>query len=345
MSYGRVGLAAALLATVGACAPYGFSKEVGDMSASAKALGDSVASGHQALVDAKAAAYRRTLIANRSTVVMSPACFAPKSVDPYVPTGKPPEKAEKDKAEIQADPPMMRQPCGVYLLQDSKEIADPLPADVNVKKGVKALSDYMGGLAAITNADDRTNYDAAVKKVAASASAVAGAASLPAAPVVGAGLNIFGWMLGNALDIQRFQVMKQVVNIVQPTDPAKPQPFNTVVGAIGFQIDAALRIRRSDLWSEINTVRQTLPGLPEGTYRARLARIDEMSTTLEALNQTDGQGTANDLIKAHEQLVWAVNSYQPELGDLLDAIGKLKDQVSALQDALAKASAAAKKES
>jgi hypothetical protein len=347
MSYGRVGLAAALLATAGACAPYGFSKEVSDMSASAKTFGGSVASGHQALVDAKAAAYRRMLIANRSAVVRSDNCFPPKRPDPYVPTGKPPEKAsEKDKPEFKPDPAMLQQPCGVYLPKDSTEIENPLPTPAIMKRSVAALSDYMGGLAAITNATDRSNYDDAVKKVSASVSALAGAANLAAAPVVGAGLNIFGWLLGNALDIQRFQVLKQVVNTVQPTDPTKPQPFNTVVYAIAIQIDQVVDRRRADLNNEINIRRQTLGnGLPEGTYRARLADLDAMAATVQALNQTSGQEIANDLVKAHEHLVWAVNSYQPDIGDLLEAVGTLKDKVSALQDALAKASAAAKKES
>jgi hypothetical protein len=346
MSYGRVGLASVLLATVGACAPYGFSKEVGEMSDSAKTFGSSVASGHQALVDAKAAAYRRMLIANRSAVVRSDNCFPPKRPAPYVPTGKPPEKPEKEKKEFKPDPPMLEQPCGVYLQKDSTEIENPLPTPAIMKRSVAALSDYMGGLAAITNATDRSNYDDAVKKVSASVSALAGAASLPAGPVVGAGINIFGWLLGNALDIQRFQVLKQVVNTVQPTDPTKPQPFNTVVYAIAIQIDQVVDRRRADLNNEINDRRQTLGnGLPEGTYRARLADIDAMAATVQALNQTSGQEIANDLVKAHEHLVWAVNSYQPDIGDLLEAVGTLKDKVSALQDALAKASAAAKKES
>jgi ElaB/YqjD/DUF883 family membrane-anchored ribosome-binding protein len=83
--------------------------------------------------------------------------------------------------------------------------------------------------------------------------------------------------------------------------------------------------------------------MSDETYRGRLADLNAMTATLDALNQSSGKAAANNLIKAHEHLVKAVNAYQPDLSDLVKALGDLKDSVTALQTALTSASTPSKK--
>ncbi len=332
-------VAALLLATLSGCSPYGFSKQVSDINGSVQALNDSVTSGHKALVDDQTAHYRRALIANRSNVVMAH-CEAVLRVARHVPTDA--DLAKKDDDPVAKPPP--RQPCDVYLLADmNKSWLGPPPLPDKLTLSMKALTDYMGALAAVTNATDRDNYNAAVTKLGTAVSGIMTAAGGPAGAAVGAGINLFGWLLGNALDIQRFESLKAAVNKVgTPPKPGDGRPFDDVVQAIASSILALAEDRRSALTDDIGSLKLTLGhGVSEEVYRARLADIQSMAAVVESLNTADPQSAANALMLAHAKLVKAVNEYQPDLASLITTIGTLKDQVSALQTALAAASAPA----
>jgi hypothetical protein len=341
----RLGLAAALLAALTACSPYTYSQEVADMNTSVKKLEASVTSGHQAVVDDQAAHYRRMLIETRAPVALATNCFrSPPGVAPYV-TPTPDEKAARAKQEPGIDKPQPRQPCDVYLPRDNdKPFADPAPIPAELDRAMKALGDYMGSLAAVTNATDRTNFDAAYGKLATSVSGIlaAAGAAAPVAAIAGAGINVFGWLLGNGLDIQRFQALKAAVNAVdKPVREGGSKAFFIVVQTIAQEVNALSATRRQGLVKAMLAERAKLgPGIGEDAYRARLADIQAMAVVIEGLYQAgDAQAAANALMAAHDKLVDAVNNPTLDIADLISTIGALKDKVSALQSALAAASA------
>jgi hypothetical protein len=353
----RIFLAAGSLVVMTACSPYGFQKPVADLGTSTRTLVSSVTSYHQALVDEDTATYRRNLVLNRTPVVMAPSCDDIVKVTLKEPTeedlardkAKEKEKAEKDKADAAngklpaVEKPAPRVPCSVYPQADKNTPRpDPYPVE-DLVPATTRLTNYMEALAAVTNAADRTDYDAAVTKLGTAVTAVMTAAGGPAGAAVGAGINLFGWLLGNALDIQRFEALKAAVNLVdKPTGPDNKKPFNTVVIAIANSIDGLAQHRREDLQTQMGKRSVALGdgSLSAADYAARMAEVESLGAQIDALNQTSAIAPANALMKAHLQLVVAVNQSRPDIGDLLTTLGTLKDKVAALQAALKTATAA-----
>jgi hypothetical protein len=202
----------ALLAVTSACSPYDYSKAASALDTGAKALDDSVISGRQQMAGDVVATYRRSLIANRSPVTIARSCDEPLRVRLEVPReDDPPEKEDKAVA-----PPAPRQPCDVYLEKDrGRPFDDPFPVPPALASAMKELTEYTGALVAVTNSKDRADYDAAVTSLATAAGKIistAGGAGAVAGPAVTAGVNRLGWMVGTALDIQRYEPLKGAVN-------------------------------------------------------------------------------------------------------------------------------------
>ncbi|MBI2715473.1 MAG: hypothetical protein HYX37_13625 [Rhizobiales bacterium] len=312
------------------------------LDAKAKALDSAVSAGHQQLVSDVSTAYQRSLIARRAIVVVS-GCN--KIVDPRL---KEPTD-EEARAPVSREPATTasrapRQPCGVYLPADNgKPFRDRSPIVPELADAVKALTDYTAGLAAVTNAKDRADYDSAVSDLASTVSSLvseAGGVGAAAGAAVKAGINLLGWIVGTALDIQRFNTLKAAVNEMN-TPVRKGKPFNVVVMAIAQQVRTLAQQRRELLQDDITALKASLgPQISEETYRLRLADVNAMSAALDALNQSSVSEAANALMLAHLQLVLAVNSSNPNIQNLTNTLKALGDKASALQTALSTASSA-----
>ncbi|UYN93888.1 MAG: hypothetical protein KIT25_17790 [Enhydrobacter sp.] len=311
-------VAALSVAALAGCSPYGFSKEVGDFDASAKGLATSVAAGHQTLRDDALAAARRDLIYHQRRVAIPVSCQPGQSVK---------------------DGP----PCRPYAVGGSPVIADPDPIDPKVKELVTVLNAYTGALAAVTKASDRAEFDKEVGNLAKAVQGLMAATGVgvTAAPVIAAGVNLFGWLVGTALDIQRYETLRNAVNAVDAPAKNDVKPMKTIANTLQGELVVLMEVRQGKLLDEAALVRRRIgPGNSDETYRTRLADLEALLAAVEDLRKADPAAAAQGLAKAHEELVAAVNNPKIDFEQLIKSLGELKDKVEAVQKALSEASGA-----
>lgn len=305
---------AVLLATLSGCSPYGFSKEVGDLDSSVSGLTASVNSGHQSLLNDTAASKRRDLIYHQRRVAIPPSC------------------RQQPGRATEGDPP-----CLAFAVGGTPIPADPAPIAPKLKTMLAALKDYTSALAAVTKASDRAEFDKEVATLSKSIQGLVAATGVgaTAAPVIGVGINLFGWLVGTALDQQRYEALRKAVDYVdKPLDNGE-KPMQVFANALGTSLTALTLRRRNQLLADADLVRAKIgPGMSEETYRARLADLELLLANVDALRKTDPMAAAQGLAKAHEELVKAVNNPKIDFAQLVKTLGDLKEKVSALQSAL-----------
>ncbi len=306
---------APLLALLAACSPYGFSKEVSDFDGSVSRLASSLSSAHEALQGDVAASKRRDLVYNQRSVAIPASCRQ-----------QPGQAKEGDF------------PCLVHAVGGSPLIEDPSPIDPRVTEIVTVLKAYTGSLAAVTKASDRADFDKEVQTLAKSVQSLVSASGIaaPVAPVIGAGINLFGWLVGTALDQKRYEALRKYVNYVDhPLDNGE-HPMQLLANELDLKLSALALRRRNQLLKDADALRPMIHhGLPEETYRSRLADLESLLAAVDALRRSDPSGAAQGIATAHAELVKAVNNPNIDLKDLLAALGTLKDKVTALQTAVA----------
>jgi hypothetical protein len=317
-----------LLLCATGCSPYNYSKEVSDFSTGVDKLSTAFTSGYDGLEGDHASTLQVKAADTRAPLTLSPSCGAPYNAkDNSDPCGLvfrgPPPKPTNEEAIL------------------AKERADTLVA-------VKVLKDYAKALAAVTNAADRADYDSAVGKLASSVTslvAAAGAAmpaAAAAAPLAGAAVNLFGWLVGTALDEQRFETLKTAVNEVNKplpgsTDANKDQrrPIHIVTDTLGKGLAALRDARQVVLYKEADMQAKGLNGsLSDPAYKQRMSDTQTTLAALNALRKADPKGAAKDLAKAHDELVTAVNDPSRSRASLAKAIGDFVDKVSSVQAAM-----------
>jgi hypothetical protein len=316
-------LTAGLLAAISACSPYNYSKEVSALSASVDGLATSVTDGHDELVSDAAANRRRDLIFNQRKVGFPTSCA--------------------DRAGTSAkDAP----PCVVQRLGDTSLPPDPDSIPPDLRKELIALKNYTQALAAVTKSSDRAEYEAAVGKLSSAVSALIAAlpgAGTAAAPILAASINIFGWLVGTALDEQRFETLKKAVNLMEtPMGDKKQTAMHQLAAGLDGELSTLAVKRRTALLRGAEALQGRIgPGMSEETYRARLAELEAILAVLDSLRKTDPTGAAEGLEKAHKALADALNDPKRNLDGLLTALGAFKEKVSDVQAALTAASAPA----
>src|SRR5262249_52327611 len=114
---------------------------------------------------------------------------------------------------------------------------------------ITVLTNYTKALAAVTNAADRTAFDGAVSQLS---TAVDGFAKY--APGIGAAapaaINVLGWLVGTALDEQRFETLKRAVNTVNRPLPNGRKPLVVVADFVGDDLSALAIERQTGLLKE-----------------------------------------------------------------------------------------------
>ena len=235
-------------------------------------------------------------------------------------------------------------------------------------KDLKVLKDYAKALAAVTNAADRAAYDAAVGQLSSSISSLAAAASAaaPAAALAPAAVNLFGWVVGTALDQQRYESLRAAVLIVDtpmpypdgtPAVPTpgpktdaerkrelerlnKRKPIHIVATTFGKGLLALSVARQEWLFEEGRNLTYRLGSqLTEAAYKQRLSDAQAVVVAINALRKSDPMAAANDLADAHDALAEAIRNPKNGYADLLTALGAFREKVAAVQAALTAVSA------
>lgn len=314
---------ATMFAILSACSPYSYSKQVGEFATSVNSLTNSVTSGHDALVADTAATRRIDMVYKQKAVALSPSC-QPGTVPP-----------------VKDDPP-----CLAYPADGNAKIEDPYPIHPNLQKSILLLKGYAGGLAAVTNANDRTEFNTAFGKLAKSVSGLVSAvpgAGPAAGAIAAAGINVFAWIVGTSLDIERFRALRDAVNEVdKPVGTRHEKPIVVIAKAFQETLISLSGSRRNELYLQATTIREQMVGpMSPETYKARLADLESVLAIYEGLRRLDPKAAANGLVEAHTALVDAVNNPKLDLAALVQSLGEFKDKVSALEAAITAASAPA----
>lgn len=151
-----------------------------------------------------------------------------------------------------------------------------------------------------------------------------------------AAVNLIGWLVGTALDQQRFDSLKAAVNSVNTPLPNGEKPIHSVTKTLSIGLETLSSARRQVLYEEANVLVSRLgPSLNDAGYRQRLSDAQAEIALLDGLRQADPAGTAEALEKAHDALVAAVNNPSQNYANLLKAVSDFTDKATALQTAFA----------
>jgi hypothetical protein len=200
---------------------------------------------------------------------------------------------------------------------------------------LNVLANYAHALQAVTNAADRAAFDSAAARLNASVTALGKAAGPQAAAgsaAFSAGFNIFAWVLGQALDQERFDTLKQDVNLAAG-------PVQSIAKGLGTELDLVSETRQLLL---TDTIKALIAPLKPGykNYMAREATASQTKAVLIQLRQTKPSQVTDALIKAHDSLRDAINDPKGSFSNFATAVGKFAELAEALKSALTTPAAA-----
>jgi hypothetical protein len=201
-----------------------------------------------------------------------------------------------------------------------------------------ALKDYTHALVAVTNAADSTAYNAAVAQLSSaigSLTPAAGPQGAAASTVALAAVNLIDWVVGTALDEQRFESLKAGVTAASTPLPNGAIPINYVATTAGDGLLALSTTRQAVLIAEAQILTNRLGrSLSDAAYRQGLSDAQAVVAVLDGLRRADPTKAAAGLVKAHAALVAAVNNPTSNYPTLVKAVKDFADQAKALDAAL-----------
>ena len=301
-----------------ACSPYLFADNVQTFSTKMGSIDASYRENAQKIVAERHLANRTLWVHDKPKLVTSPGCdfdttnpvpcdlMAEGAALPLVNgvSRADPTAPGPDVCQAATDLPTLPTPDG------GKRAAHLERADL-----LKALDNYTAALAAITNAQDRADFDNATAKASAAVGELAGPYASVAKPSSSAVL----WLVGQDLDYRR---LHELQNATQQAC----EPIHVLTDALGValeeQRDARLRglfvllVRKTQA---VNRAR-TAPGVTDQTYAAALDDAQATANAFQMVRATDPHATALALRNAHDKLVVAVRNNNGEFTALVASL-------------------------
>lgn len=311
-------LATTVVALASACSPYVYGDEMATLKGSVDSLSKSVTNGLANYQSEIAARETRLLIDDRARMTMSEGC--------YVFDAKTPCKLQRTTAVARPNPKPLTAPYNEATHKHGLETTS-------------ALSHYVGGLAAVTNAKDREDFDKAAGKLTKSLKEMAKFADavLPGASTgVEVIVDTVTWLIGQSLDYQRFRKLKEAVNVVgRPAAEGKTAPIESVAGAIEALLAMQITARQEVLFLEANILSSRLgPGLGEESYRRTLADAQAAVAAYDAVRRANAKAAPKGLVEAHKALLEAVNDSSRQRDKFLEALEAFGNHAAAIEAAL-----------
>ena len=317
-AYGSAGrsrtgpLAACLLAGLTGCSPYGFRQPVDDFATATSGMLAAIPAGRQAVASDLRTLVRLDVTDGRVKPMLRGNCVAASGA-----------------AGLGA--------CRVVPPGDDSRYRAAFPlTDAEVAQ-LQGLNRYARSLQALTRAEDREAMNAASAKAAAAVGAIAGtvAPAAPAAVIAGPVANFALFLVGEALDTERYLRLRRAVDEADPHMAALRAPL---VGALRFTRDQRLRLLA-------DTATSLVAGVPaQRTPEARGTRFDAAADRAQAIAALAAENPAKPvdaMIAAHAALRTALNDPGANATALAVAVQEFAAQVEALKAAI---SAAAKQE-
>jgi hypothetical protein len=322
------------LPTLSACSsPYVYEKEIASFGSSVTTVSTAITQGLADIEQDQSAADLAIVVAGRTGINVSTNCSTP-------------ARAANDPCRLL---PYGTQPVRLVAADFDEQ---------KLRRDLGLLKAYAQGLAAVANAQDRKDYDAAAAQLASSVGALA--SSIPSGPTAAAGvvlpavIKFTTFTIGESLDQARFDTLKSALNAVgTPAKGADRSPIQVVADDfVAKALKYITRARIELLFAQLNARKERI-----NTDLARLSpsrisieRYDTPVTNLEALTATlnsvrsiDPSAVANSMVKAHNDLRDAVNDPNTQYATLLKSITDFADQAEGLAKAFASKSTPASK--
>lgn len=316
-------IAAAALS--GCSSPFVNQKDITSFSSSTTTVADAVTQGLTNIDQDQDSADLAAIVAGRTGVDISPVCGSPINVSPG--------------------------PC--KLLPHGLPSSRPIRADFPEKKlrqDLGILKAYADGLAAVTNAQDRKDYDAAASQLAASVGALAstlgtfspvGAAAAAALPAV---VKFTTWTIGENLEQARFDTLKSALNAVGTPAPGTTRsPIQIFADEVTTKALTAIQSARIELLNrQINSRGDRINSdlalfgpsqISIERYDTPMTALASTKTTLNTVRTVDPASVSGSMVKAHDELVKAVNDPTTQYPSLLNSITAFADQADAVRQA------------
>src|SRR5215510_10318085 len=317
--------------TLCGCSPYLYQKEVGSFSSSVVAVSNAVTQGLDNLDQDQSAADLAQVVSARAGVNLSTGCGSEGPNEPcrlMVPGKKPDADLAGKFADVKA--------------RDEKVLA--------------ALKGYADGLAAVTNAQDRKDYDAAASQLSSSVAGLGtalgavtpgGAAAGPAPSAV---VTFATWTIGAGLDAARYDTLRSAINAVgTPSidlEGEKASPIQVVdVKAITPELSAVRSARITLLFRQLQARTDRINSDLSATnaahvsldrYDTPLMDLASLVATLNAIKGVDPGAVGKSLVKAHDELQKAVNDKSRQFQSLVSSLADFADKAAAVEKAFAK---------
>ena len=302
-------------------APIGqFSRATHDLSSSYSAAAQNI-SNEQTLLQ------RTDLLVSRPRLKMGPGCNE-------VVMPKPPPCA----LEVDSTP---RRPGGGVI-----HAVLPVPSaasNLKLEDVFKALDNYAAALAALTNAADRTAFDAAASKASASVASLASAAGpygAEAGAVIKPAGSVLLWLVGQKLDYDRLQALRDTVKAADQSIQLLSAALLPTV--LSGQNDSQQNTLLSLLASQIEqaNVLAARKSTSDADYGGAVDAAQATVAQFVAAHDADPEAAAAGLGQAHTKLLKAVMSNDGQWTALEASLTAFEADVSALARAANPAAAA-----
>ena len=311
-----------------ACSPYVYSGPIGQFSSATHSLSSSYSATAQNISNEQTLLQRTDWLVSRPRL-KGPGCdvVAPKM---------PPCALEVDTAP--------RRPGGGVMPAVPPAPAAPAPSKLKVEDVFKALDNYATALAALTNAADRAAFDAAASKASAavaSLASVAGPAGTAAGTVIKPVGNILFWLVGQKLDYDRLQTLRDTVTAADPS--IQLLSAAALPTFLSGQNDTQQNVLLQLLASQIEKVNMLASGksTSDADYGVAVDTAQATAAQFVAAHDADPKAAAAGLGQAHAKLLQAVMSNDGQWSALEASLTTFEGDVSALVKAANPASAAA----
>lgn len=318
--------------------PYLYQKEVGSFNSSVAAVSNGVTQGLDNLGQDQAAADLAQVVGARAGVNLSKECGT-------------------------------ERPHELCRLMIPKKVPSPSAADKftpvkpEVKKVLAALKAYADGLAAVTNAQNREDYDAAASQLSSSVAALGTAlgavtpGGAAAGPALGALVTLTSWTVVTGLDAARYDTLKSAINAVgTPSIDLKGQSAIQVVvdDAITPALEAVRSARLELLFEQLNARADRINSdlSATGTMHISFDRYDtplkdsaSLVASLNAIKGVDPAALGKSLVEAHNDMKKVVNDKSKQFQSLVSSMADFAEKAAVVEKAFAKqptATAAAK---
>jgi len=297
-----------LAVCLAACSPYEYSKEAAGFGAGVDHLAAAFDAGYANLAVDQASATRQRLLDKRPVIHMTRSCGAP--VGPSA---------------------LSQQPCALYGAGDKEPtLPDLQRSQANARKALQGLTLYVHGLQAVTNAADRKAYNEAAKRLEGGVANLASAANaaLPGDGVIAPAVaNVALWVVGAALEEDRFDTLKAAVNSGSSYLP-------TVAAYLATALDEINNARRDVLFWDVDGLVAPLGArLASVGYKERYEQAEAQLAKLDALRHASAAQATKDLLKAHEELKQAVNDPSRNIAPLVNSVTEFVAAAKRMNDA------------